>query len=257
MSRRLVGLFLLLAFSWPAVDAAPAAPALTITFAEQAARLVRATNLYSAGRGVVLHEHDLLESGSGAIQLDGGAATVAIGPASRVWIGNAGELVLLDGWLKLQARPGKAVTVTTAQLVLAGAGSTVALHATPGTSALFAESGEVLVHELNAGKRKRAASVPHEHFALRAGTLPLHLADRPPPAFLAAMPRGFRDELVPLAANGALVAPRHERAATFAELSPWVSAHPALARQLQARFDPPRRAQRPRVLPPPGNKATP
>jgi hypothetical protein len=254
VSRRLVGLFLPLALLWPTVHAAPAAPAFTITYAEQAARLVRDTSLFRAGRGVVLREHDLLESGSGAIQLDGGGATVAIGPASRVWIRNAGDIVLLDGWLKLRTNAGQAVTVATANLALAGAGTTVAVHAAGGSSELFAESGAVLVHELDAGRRKRAASVPHEHFAVRARALPLRLADRPPPAFLGAMPRSFRDELVPLAVTSAAVTPRHERAASFAELGPWLAAHPTLRRQVQARFDPPRPARpAPRALPPLGN----
>jgi len=262
VSRRLVGLFLLPALCWGAPRAAPAtpdsAPALTITFAEGAAQLARATSLYRAGRGAVLHKNDLLASGSGAIQLDNGAITVAIGPASRVWIRNTDELILLDGWLKVQARAGQAVTVATTHLALAGAGSTLALRATPAASALFAESGAVLVHELDAGKRKRGISVPHEHFAMRAGAAPLRLADRPPAAFLAAMPRGFRDELVPLAVGGPPVMPRPERAATFAELAPWVSAHPALVRQLRARFDPPRPARpTPRVLPLLEHKASP
>ena len=243
VSRRLVGIFLPLAFVWPAAHAAPAAPAFTITYAEQAARLVRGTSLYRAGRGVILHEHDLLESGTGAIQLDGGGATLAIGPASRVWIRNAGDIVLLDGWLKLRAPTGKAVTLATANLSLSVNGNTVGMHAAGTSSELFAESGAVLVHELDAGRRKRAASVPHEHFAVRAGALPLRLADRPPPAFLGAMPRSFRDELVPLTLTGAALAPRHERAASLAELAPWLAAHPALRRQVQARFDPPRPAR--------------
>lgn len=244
VSRLLVGLVLLLALHWPpAHAAAPAAPTLAITFAEQSARLVRDTALYRAGRGVVLRPGDMLESGGGAIQFAAGAATLALGPASRLFVKNGGELVLLDGWLKLHARAGQAVTVATANLQLAGAGSTVTLRAAGAASELFAESGEVLVHELNAGKRKRSAAVPHEHFAVRSGALPLRLADRPPPAFLAAMPRSFRDELVALPAPAAPVAPRHERPATFAELAPWLAAHPALRQQLQMRFDPPRTAR--------------
>ena len=81
VSRHLLGLFLLFAALAPAARAAaPATPAapIVITFAEQAARLVRTTHLYRAGRGVVLRENDMLESGSGAIQLDAGGATIGI-----------------------------------------------------------------------------------------------------------------------------------------------------------------------------------
>lgn len=243
MSRLLVRLFLLLALPWPAARAAVPAPVLAITFAEQSARLVRDTAIHRAGRGVVLRANDMLESGSGAIQFEAGGATLALGPASRVFVKNGGELVLLDGWLKLHGRADRAFTVATSNLQLASAGSTVTLHAAGAASELFAESGEVLVHELDGGKRKRSAGVPHEHFAVRSGALPLRLADRPPPAFLAAMPRSFRDDLVALPAGGAPIAPHHERPATFAELAPWLAAHPTLRRQVQMRFDPPRAAR--------------
>lgn len=247
VSRARVGLFLLLWVAWPAVQAAPAANVdapIVVAFAEQAARLVRDTSLYRAGRGVLLREHDMLESGDGVIQLAAGGATLALGPASTLYIGNAGQFVLLDGWLKLHGRADRPVTVATANLQLASAGSIVTLRAAAGTSELFAESGQVPVHELAAGKRKRGASVPHEHFATRAGALPLRLADRPPPAFLSAMPRSFRDELVPLTVAGAPVAPRHERTVTFAELAPALAAHPLLRQRVAARFDPPRPARR-------------
>lgn len=246
MSRNLLGLFLLFAALAPAAHAAaPATPAtpIVITFAEQAARLVRTTSLYRAGRGVVLRENDMLESGSGAIQLDAGGATLAIGPASKVYIGTGGQIVLLDGWLKVRGRADDAIGVATENIGLASAGTTATLRAAAGASELFAESGELLVHELGRGRRKRSASVPHEHFAERAGALPLRIADRPPPAFLAAMPRSFRDELVPLAVKGAPIEPKHERAATYAELAPWLADHPVLRQRVQARFEPPRRAR--------------
>ena len=253
VSRARVRLFLLLSVISPAAQAAPAAHVETpivIAFAEQAARLVRDTSLYRAGRGVVLRENDMLESGAGVIQVAAGGATLALGPASKLYVGNAGQFVLLDGWLKLQGSAGRAITVATAHLQLASSSASVTLRAAAGASELFAESGEVLVHELAAGKRKRGASVPHEHFAVRAGALPLRLAERAPPAFLGAMPPSFRDQLVPLAVSGAPVAPRHERAATFAELSPWLAAHPLLRARVQARFAPvrPARAAPPRPL---------
>lgn len=240
MSRDLVRLFLLLAWLCPAAHAAPADPPLAITFAEQAARLVRDTGLYSAGRGVVLREHDMLESGDGAIHLTAGGATLALGPASRLYVRSAGDLVLLGGWLKLHGPTRQAISVTTANLQATGAGSTYSMRATEGTSELFVESGAVLVRELNAGQRRRGASVPPEHFAVRAGALPLRLSERAPPAFLAAMPPGFRDELVALTLTAPPGMPRHERAARFAELAPWLGAHPLLRRRVQARFDPPR-----------------
>jgi hypothetical protein len=236
----------MLAFPWPPAHAAPAATAasaIAITFAEGAPRLARDKALYRAGRGVVLRANDMLEAGAGALQLGAGGATIALGPASRVFIRNGRELVLLDGWLKLRASAQQPFTVVTNTLRLAGAGTTVTLHVSSEATELFAESGDVLVEEPGAGKASRSTKVPHERFAVRAGALPLRLAARPPAAFLAAMPPGFRDETVPLAAP-APVAPKFERAASFAELAPWLADQPSLRRQLQARFDPPRPPRR-------------
>lgn len=244
VSRHVLGLFLMLALPGPPALSAPTPPAtIAITFAEGAPRLARDKGFYRAGRGVVLRPNDMLEAGAGALQLGVGGATIALGPASKVFVRNGGEVVLLDGWLKLRADPQQPFTVTTNSLRLAGAGTTVTLHAAPEATELFAESGDVLVEETGAGKAGRGTKVPRERFAVRARALPLRLAARPTAAFLAAMPPGFRDETVALAAP-APVAPKFERAASFAELAPWLADQPSLRRQLQARFDPPRPLRR-------------
>lgn len=231
----------MLAFPWPPAHAAPAI--IAITFAEGAPRLVRDKDIYRAGRGVVLRANDMLESGTGTLQLGAGGATVALGPASKVFVRNDSELVLLGGWLKLRGSAAQPFTVVANSLRLASAGTTITLHVSAGATELFAEAGDALVEEQGAGKARRSTKIPHEQFAVRAGALPLRLAARPPAAFLAAMPPGFRDETVALAVP-APVAPRFERAATFAELAPWLAAQPSLRRQLQARFDPPRPPRR-------------
>src|SRR4051812_12611066 len=117
--RHLPGLMLWLALTAPVHDAISATPApasapalapISISFAEQPVRLVRDTAIYSAGRGVALRANDMLESGSGAVQLATGGGTVALGPASRIFINGTGELVLLDGWLKLQGGAQRPLT---------------------------------------------------------------------------------------------------------------------------------------------------
>lgn len=234
----------MLALPGPPVRAAPPAPAgIAITFAEGAPRLARDKGFYRAGRGAVLRANDMLESGAGMLQLGAGGATVALGPASKVFIRNDSELVLLDGWLKLRGSAAQPFTVAAHTLRLASAGATITVHVSADTAELFAESGDALVEEQGSGKARRSTKIPHEQFAVRAGALPLRLAARPPATFLAAMPPGFRDETVALAAPAA-VAPRFERVVTFAELAPWLAAQPSLRRQLQARFDPPRPPRR-------------
>lgn len=223
------------------IQAAPGGPAAaTITYSEQPVRLVRDTAIYSAGRGVALQADDMLETGKGTIQLGAGRSTVAIGPLSRVYIRSGSELVLLEGWLKVKARAGAPVGVATSVLQLGGDDATAMLHAVSTTTEVFAESGALAVQELRAGRPGPRKSIPGEQFGVRSGAQPLRLAGRPPAAFLAAMPESFRDALVPIAAPAVPAAPRRERAAGFAELAGWLDGQPALRRQLQRRFAPPR-----------------
>lgn len=233
--------------SWAPLHAAPApaaaAPAMAVSFAEGAPRLVRDKGWFRAGRGVVLRTNDLLEAGDGALQLAAGGATIALGPASRVFIRSGSELVLLVGWLKLRAPAGQSLTVVASSLRLAASGATFTVHATPEATELFAEAGDVLVEEAGGGKARRSTTVAHEQFAVRSGALPLRRTPRPPAAFLAAMPPGFRDETVALAAP-APAAPKFERTASFAELAPWLADQASLRRQVQARFEPPRPPRR-------------
>lgn len=255
MPRHLPGLALWLAAAAPAACAAepaPASPAITISYAEQPARLVRDTSFYSAGRGVALRDNDILASNSGAIQLDAGGATVAIGPASRVFVkgASAGELVLLDGWLKVRGRPQRPISVGTALLRITSAGATATLHGAATETAVFAESGELPVETAIAGKAPRRTTLASEQFAVAGSKLPLRVAARPSPAFLAAMPASFRDALVAVAPKGA-VAPGRERAASYAELAPWLSAQPALRQAVQRRFQPPRTGHAAPVRPSP------
>ena len=216
---------------------------MSISFAEQAVRLVRDTGIYSAGRGVALRANDMLESGGGAIQLAAGGATVALGPASRIFVKSPGELVLLDGWLKLQGGAQGPMTVSTAVLRATALGTTATLHAAPGLAEVFAESGDVSVETPAAGKAARPTRIGSEQFATSGGNGLLRTTARPPAAFLAAMPRGFRDALVPVAPGNAQLPPKRERDATYAELAPWLSAHPALRQGLQRRSNPPRAAR--------------
>ena len=253
VSRRLAKLSVCLAIVWPAAPAAPtpvpatASTAVSITFAEQPARLVRGKSLYRVGRDTGLQPDDMLESGSGAIQLDAGGATLAIGPATRIWIRSGSDIVLLDGWLKLQGRGGRAMTVSSSNLSLTGSAASLTVQASGAATALFVEAGTVPVRELDGGKARRAVTVAPEQFASRSGAQPLRLAARPPPDFLAALPRDLRDALVPLPANAPAMLPRPERTVGFAELAPSVAGHGALRQQLQRRFEPSRPA---RALPP-------
>lgn len=216
---------------------------VAITFTEQPVQLSRDTGMYKASRGAALQANDLIASGAGTILLDAGAATIAIGPESAVFIKN-GELILLKGWMKINGSPGHPLLLTTPGLQFDSAGIAATLHVVPGSTELFAESANITVSELPAGKAPRRVQVLREQFGVRTGASPLKLAPRPPAAFLAGMPRTFLDPLVPLAAKGPAVAPQRDRPATFAELAPLLAEQTGLRQQLQERFAPPRPARR-------------
>lgn len=232
--RLFLGLSLWLATSTIACHAA--APAMAITYAEQAAQLLRETGIYSAGRGVVLRRDDLLATGEGMLQLDLDGSTVALGPGSRLMVGANGELVLLAGWLKMQCGAARNLVIRTSLLKIA-CGASAILHADQGSSELFAESGALPVDDTNAGKPARRVELASEQFAARSGKGLLRVLARPPAAFLQAMPPAFRDATVALP-HVAPQAPRRVRAATYAEVAPWLAGHPALRQQVQKRFQP-------------------
>jgi hypothetical protein len=226
----------------PVFAATPAS--ISITFAEQAVHLGRDTGMYSAGRGTVLQADDLVDSGKATIQLDLAGSTVAVGPDSQVFIRSAAELVLLKGWLKVRGAAVRGPRLSTSGVRFDSTGATVTLHAAPGTSELFPESGDLPVTELAGGKAQRSSKVPREQFGVKNGSAALKLAARPPRDFLAAMPHAFLDALIPVTAKGPAVPPRRERRATFAELAPMLAEQPALRQQLQRRFQPPMPAAR-------------
>lgn len=246
-SRPVRGLSLwLVGASLQAVAAAPAPVSVAITFAEQPVTVARDTGMYSARRGTALLAHDLIVATSGTVLLDAGGTTVALGPASSLYIKDS-ELVLLNGWMKVNGSANGPLRLTTAGVQFDSAGVAATVHATPGSTELFAESAGVAVLELPASGTPRRVTVPREHFGARTGTQPTKVALRPPAAFLAGMPRTFLDPLVRLAAKGPAVPPKRDRAATFAELAPLLAEQPALRQQVQLRLAPARPA---RTVPP-------
>lgn len=215
-----------------------------ITFSEQPVHVVRDTSMISAGRGVLLAANDLIETGPGMVQLELKGATVALAPASRLFIRGNADLVLLAGWMKIGAGAG-GPAVATATIEFASAGASVIVHAAPSLTELFAESGDLAVMEVAAGtvaKSGRPVKLPHEQYAVRAGAAPIKVLARPPKEFSSAMPRGFFDPLIAVALKGPPVAPKIERRAQLSELMPLLSEHPTLRQQFVRRFEPPRPA---------------
>ncbi len=223
---------------------AGAAPASAISYAEAPVRLVRDTSFFTAARGARLQTGDIVESGASAIQLEGmGGATVALGPASRVYVklgASGAELTLLAGWLKVQpgAAPGTTV-IHAGPLRVTPDASSLIVHAAPGKTGLFVETGAATVAELQGAKQLRATKLAREQYAVRVGKEPLKVLPRPPKDFLSGMPPAFFDPLIAVSFKGAAPAPKLERAAVFADVAPWLADDPSVHQVLQRRFNPP------------------
>lgn len=250
MSRtdyRLAVLLLVLGLLPGSPAGAGPAVAATVSLAEQPLRLLRETTFYAAARGARLQPGDIVEAGAGTLQLDAAnGRTVALGAGSRVYFKPAGkalDLVLLDGWLKVQAPAGSTAARVSAGGLELSSNGTVILHAGAGKAELFVETGEAGVIDAQGGNAGPATKVAHEQYAVRGVGRPLKVLARPPPDFLSAMPRAFQDSLPPVAFKGAAVAPKPERRATFAEVAPWLAAEPALQQALHRRFFPPKPPQ--------------
>jgi hypothetical protein len=169
-------------------------------------------------------------------------ATVDLGPDTRAMIlpagfeprsGRAPVLYLLQGWAKvgaLAAEPAGGV-VTPAMEILPVAGAVV-VFANRTERFAFAETGPLDVLERGpAGKRQGIAA--GALYAGAGGVLP-----RPTPAWLSRVPRAFRD---PLPRRGAQFKDRTVSASalpppTYAMLSHWLTAEPALRRDFPRRF---------------------
>jgi hypothetical protein len=247
----LVSLLLLMAHAGVAAPV-HAAEFAAITYAEQPVRLLRDKSFYLAGRGARLQSGDIVESGAGSIQLTAwGAATVALGPASRLYVttGAGGtDYLLLSGWMKLTARATKDAPPTTAgtnSLRFDPAGVSVIVRASADKSDLFVESGEPGVDELDGGKPQRRTPIKREHYAVRIDGQPLKMMARAPKDFLAAMPKVFFDALVAVGAKAAVTEPKLERVVAFTDVAPWLADHAELRLAMQRRFQPQPQAPRP------------
>lgn len=251
MRKFVNGLFFgacILFFNQAAFSADPGAIA-GVSYAEQPFQLLRATSLYVGERGMRLHDGDLIATDKAGIQLENlGSGTIAVGPASRVYVKlgpGLAELVLLAGWMKVQqGPPGGALGLTVSAGNLRwGAGSSSAIVRTSsGKTDLFVEIGELAVIERGGQQTVRTSHVSHEQYAVLLPKQPLKLLPRAPKEFLASMPPAFFDTLVAVILKGSPVLPKLDHPAKLSEVAPWVADDPSLSEMLHLRFNPPKPA---------------
>jgi hypothetical protein len=227
---------------------APSAPRAVLTLADQPVRLIRGAAVYDAGNGVAVQKDDILETGDAGAQVEAGPdAIVALGPHSRALVANLApdgrspvEMELLQGWIKVAAKGRRATVVTPALQVTVPSGSTI-VHAGGGMEAVFAEEGEQQVARVDAkAKAGTVVKLGAEQYAGVEDGKPQPVAGRPPRAFVAALPPGFRDHLAraPDVANAGKVPPKKAREAEYADVDAWLASTLPARRRFVARFRP-------------------
>jgi hypothetical protein len=229
------GVVLLLAL---AAAVAHAADRGVYTVVDGEVRVLRGTTWYRLEAGARAENGDIVDAGDRAqvqLELSRGGIVSMIGPAvlhavalpfANARPGTPGELSLLRGWVKaavaaksgpLQLRaPTAEVTVDDGIVVVHGDAADVELFIERGRARLGipAVRGKGAVLDAGAGE-----------FWRRTGDRAFANDERPPPAFIHAMPREFRDALPSLEGHfpppgPALAAGRQ---VSFAEAEPWLS----------------------------------
>jgi hypothetical protein len=229
----------------------------TATLVEGGLRMIRGTLVWQGAEGMRLRQGDIIETADSAfvqLEFDGGGI-VALGPSTRAFLfrysggrvaganaQNAAEFVLLSGWLKGEsgqnprsyryASPALAGTTKDGALVL---------HATPGSSEIFVESGSAQVAAVTPnGNLGSGTSAKAGEFLTRRAGKAIETSSRPESSFIESVPRPFKDTLPSRLARfkGKAVAPKRDHEVTYAEIQPWLTIAQAWRRGFVQRFQP-------------------
>ena len=227
----------------------------SLTLLEGSLTLIRGTTIYQGIEGMHLKRGDILETSSGSFaQLEfATGGVVALGPATRLYILPAGgtsgahpvslDLVMLDGWLKLEAAGAKGLyRFRTPLLAITTSDGTVVARGSSTACDVFLESGgSTSLSEVNpSGDSGLPTQGKTGQFFSRLRGAPVSTVARPSSAFLDSMPRQFRDTLPPRQErfSNKLVAAKAEHPVSFDEIEPWLKTPSTWRRGLAERFSP-------------------
>ena len=225
----------------------------TLTLLDGTMSLLRATARYTASEGLRLQPGDVVETGDKAfaqIEFTAGGL-VALGPRSRLLLlrfpaaaaATPRQLFLLEGWIKVAALQGKqpaALECLTPLLSVSATKAIAVVRASDRSGEVFAESATVRIADLSReGRAESYREVKEGEFYTRAADRSRGaVMPRPAQAFVAAVPREFRDDLVPR--PGALkrgnVAGKREADFQYAEVKAWLDSLPAVRALLADRW---------------------
>ncbi|SAL80475.1 FecR protein [Caballeronia arvi] len=208
--------------------------------------LIRATTVFNVDAPIALEPGDLLAIATqGSAQLEADGTIVALGSDTRIAVDAApggDSLALLAGWIKIARTKANApFSIDTPTLQVALRDGVAVLHASRDATSLFLETGAMtLALPEHADAHQQ---LDGEHYAAREAGKPLDVSTRPASAFIAGMPRPFRDPLASVAsvaasAKAKLIVPSQGRPATFADLVDWLTAPLGIRRSFVARFRP-------------------
>ncbi len=238
-----------------ACGAAPAAePPAVVTLLEGQASLLRGTARYALAEGVRLQGGDIVELGDKGFALIefGDGCELSLGPKARFYVGalvargakagGVSDFYLMQGWGKLAS--GKAAAparITTPVFGVGSSDATAVMQIADGEGALFVESGEVRLAE---GFAKAAPTSPVRlrggEFYTRKGDQKGAIAPRPAPAFVAAMPKPYLDNLPSRLAKykDREVNPRAAGELAYADVELWLKAPAEIRRAVMRPFVP-------------------
>ena len=210
-----------------------------VTILDGNARVLRGVSWYKLTEGARVQDGDVIDAADHAqvqVELSAGPMVNFVGPA-ELFAAAAGsregkqlapaELYLTRGWLKLAVKAGgEGLRVRSPAGALVTSDGVAVMHAEPETLEAFVERGRVRLIEPSRGAGEGAVhELNGDDFAIRASDRPFASAGAAPQAFVAAMPRQFRD---PLPNRAQLYQVSHvqlvaDRAITFAEAEPWLT----------------------------------
>jgi len=231
-----------------------AEPPAVVTLLEGQAALLRGTVRYALAEGVRLQSGDIVELGDKGLALiefaDG--AELSLGPRARCYVGalspraakggGISDVYVLQGWIKLASGKSAApLRITTPVFGLGTSDATAVIQLADGEGAMFVEAGEVRLAE---GFVKASPTSP---VRLRGGEFFSRKVDqkgataaRPTPAFIAAMPRAYVDNLPSRIGKykDREANPRATGELAYADVEMWLKAPPEIRRPVMQRFIP-------------------
>lgn len=224
-----------------------------VTIVDGDARVLRGVSWHKLTEGARVQDADVIDAADRAqvqIEMSAGPTVNFVGSA-QLYAATAGsrqakqpapgEIYLTRGWLKLAVGADSVgLRVRSPAGTIATGDGIAVVHVEPELLEAFVERGNVRLIEPGKGAGEAAHDVKGGEFMIHASDRPFATSEAAPQAFVAAMPRHFRD---PLPKRGQLYQVAHvqlvaDRPITYAEAEPWLTGpyRRAFLKRLQPRL---------------------